>query len=48
MTYVVFDTTVYSYENIIDFMSKNKDTNVKLGTFNVNTGILITPDEIIR
>ena len=48
VTYIVFDTTVYSYENIINFMSKNKDTNVKLGTFNVNTGILITPDEIIR
>lgn len=48
MTYIVFDTTVFSYEEMINIMTRYKGCNVKLGTFNTDTETLITPDETIK
>ena len=46
-TYSVYDTDVYSYEQIIDAISHEPDKDVILGTYSRKTKVLITPGEII-
>ncbi len=46
--YVVFDTDAFSYKTMLEIMSKNTRSNIKLGTYNNRTRIIITPNEILR
>jgi GT2 family glycosyltransferase len=47
MTYVVYDTGVFGYQSVISMMSVCPQPHVKLGTYSNQTGIIITPSEII-
>ena len=47
-TYVVYDIGAYSYDNIFSLFSKRSDPHVFIGTYDVNTGVLITPHEIYK
>lgn len=47
-TYVVFDTTAYSYEDIFGLMSGNRHKNYLLATYYPNKNLVITDSEIIK
>lgn len=47
ITYVVFDTCVFAYGDLLTIMSRHPQHNVKLGTYSEKTGTIITPDEVI-
>lgn len=46
-TYVVFDTGLFDYKRMLDIMSANTQSKVKLGTFSSKTKTIITPNEVI-
>jgi len=47
-TCVVYDTSTFSYQDIIDEGTKNYDKSCDIGTFNPRTRILITTKEVIK
>ncbi len=47
-SFLVFDTDNFSYKTILEIMSDNTMPNVRIGTFNNRTRIIITPAEILR
>ena len=48
ITYVVFDTAVFSYSQMLALMAAHNHRNIRLGTFNGRTKMIITPNEIIK
>src|SRR5574344_818373 len=44
-TYVVYDTDAYSYDTILRIFSVSPDDNIRLGTYNRKTRIVITDNE---
>ncbi len=42
-THIVYDSDVYSYENIIRLISSSPQKRVELGLYSVSTGVLVTP-----
>ena len=47
VTYVVYDTSLFSYGKIIEMLSANAGLDIRLGTYNRRTRTIITPDDII-
>lgn len=47
-TYVVYDVDAFSYERIFELSAKGGNDNISIGTFNKDTGIIITGDEILK
>lgn len=47
LTYVVYDTSSFSYENILNIMSENPHPKIKLGTYNNKSNTIITPNDVI-
>lgn len=47
-TVMVYDSSVYSYQTILEIMSKHPQKNVTLGLFNPETQLLITTNDIIK
>lgn len=45
--YVVYDTKSYSYETIFRIFMNNAKENVFIGTYNPDSKIIITPDDIL-
>lgn len=45
--YVVYDVKKYSYEKILDIFSRSNRDTVHLGTYNPDTNILITSEEVM-
>lgn len=45
---LVFDTDAFSYRAMLAVMGSNRNSCMRIGTFNNKTRIIITPDEIIR
>ncbi len=43
----VYDMQAFSYESVLEIFSHNMHPNISLGTFDINTGIIITPKEIL-
>lgn len=46
-TYVVYDTSSYSYAQILNIMAENPKQNIRLGTYSNKSDIIITQDDII-
>ncbi|MDO5447205.1 MAG: glycosyltransferase family 2 protein [Prevotellaceae bacterium] len=46
-TFVVYDTGSYSYRHILDIISKSPNEKIRLGTFSLKTGMIITEKCII-
>lgn len=46
VTYVVYDTSSFGYENILKFFSMSPEWNIKIGTFDINSNKIITGEEI--
>ena len=47
-TVMVYDSSVYSYQTILEIMSKHPQKNITLGLFNPETQLLITTNDIIK
>ena len=47
-TVMVYDSSVYSYQTILEIMSHYPQKNVTLGLFNPETQLLITTNDIIK
>ena len=47
-TVMVYDSSVYSYQTILEIMSKRPQKNITLGLFNPETQLLITTNDIIK
>jgi len=45
---VVYDTSVYSYGQILEECHAQSNPDVLIGTFSMKNRVLITPKEIIR
>lgn len=45
---VVYDTQCYNYKDILSLISSQPSNKISLGTFNSNTGIIITHKEILQ
>lgn len=45
---VVYDVELFGYTALLDIMSKNVNSQIKLGTYSEKTKTIITPSEIIR
>lgn len=48
VTYLVLDTCVFAYADLLAIMSRRPVVGVKLGTYSSRTRTIITPEEIIR
>lgn len=46
-TYVVYDTGSYSYSHILDIMTQNPDSKIRLGTYSNKSDLIITEDTVI-
>lgn len=47
-TYVVFDTSLFSYSDMLRLLEENSRKNVMLGTYNPRNRTLITDQEVVR
>ncbi len=47
-TYVVFDTSLYSYSDMLRLLEENSRKNVLIGTYNPRNRTLITDQEVVR
>lgn len=45
-TYVVYDTSSYSYSRILDIITKSPNSKIHLGTYNDKSDVIITEEEI--
>ncbi|MDE6353980.1 MAG: glycosyltransferase family 2 protein [Prevotella sp.] len=48
LTYVVYDTDMFGYGQILEMMAVAPNPKIVLGTYNCKTKIIITPDDIIK
>jgi len=48
LTYVVYDTDMFGYGQILEMMAVAPNPKIALGTYNGKTKIIITPDDIIK
>ncbi len=48
MAYVVFDTSTFSYSDMLSLMAVNHRKNIQLGTYNCRNRIIITQNETIK
>ena len=46
--YVVYDVNAFSYGSIFGFFSQSPKHNVFIGTYDIETGVVITPDDIFK
>lgn len=47
-TYVVFDTSLFSYSDMLRLLEENSRKNVLIGTYNPRNRTLITDQEVVR
>ena len=47
-TYVVYDTSSYSYSKILDIITKSPNSKIHLGTYNDKSDVIITEEEIFK
>ena len=45
---MVYDVDAFSYERIFELSAKGCNDNISIGTFNKDTEIIITGDEILK
>lgn len=45
-TFVVYDTSSYSYEHILRIMAKNPDSHLRLGTYSNKNDIILTEEDV--
>ena len=48
LMYVVYDTDMFGYGQILEMMAVAPNPKIALGTYNGKTKIIITPDDIIK
>lgn len=48
VAYVVFDTSTFSYSDMLALMSANRRKNIQMGTYNCRNRIIITLNETIK
>ncbi len=48
LTYAVYDLKSYKFETILEIFHKNENPNIRIGTFNPDSNVIITDKEIIH
>ena len=48
MNYIVYDTDAYSYEDMLSIFAAQPQNNIRIGTYNSQTGCIITENEILK
>lgn len=46
-TYIVYDTNAYTYDEIFSIFAREPHPNVLIGTYSINTNMIITDEEVL-